>query len=292
MPDRDDTSGVYIFQGNDLVVPDSLALAPPRDGSEPDIYRALSRELLREPFWDQLPRDPSREPGTGTAYFETPIADGKETLGTYLLDHAVSLPSGWRTVPIRETLSSGARGILSGEGDIGRLFRAYHIMQWRRESAFCGGCGSPNVDAPDELARLCPACGRREYPRISPAIIVLITNEKDEALLAHNIKFMGGIYSLIAGFNEAGESLETTVAREVREEVGVEVEDIRYVASQPWPFPNSLMIGFTARYARGEIKPDGVEIEDARWFRREDLPKLPGAGSVSRYLINRWLGSR
>jgi NAD+ diphosphatase len=162
-------------------------------------------------------------------------------------------------------------------------------MQWRRESVHCGVCGSPNVDAPDELARLCPVCGRREYPRIAPAIIILITNDRDEALLAHNKKFPDCVYSLIAGFNEAGESLETTAEREVREEVGIEIDDIRYKASQPWPFPNSLMIGFTARYVRGEVRPDGLEIEDARWFRRDALPKLPGPGSVSRYLINCWL---
>jgi NAD+ diphosphatase len=176
-----------------------------------------------------------------------------------------------------------------GPGPAGRLFRACHILQWRHESAYCGSCGSPNGYAPGELARQCPVCGRQEFPRISPAIIVLIINDRGEALLAHNRKFSGRIYSLIAGFTEAGESLEATVVREVREEVAIEVRDIRYMASQPWPFPNSLMLGFTARYAGGTIKADGVEIEDARWFDRDHLPELPGHGSVSRYLINQWL---
>jgi NAD+ diphosphatase len=169
------------------------------------------------------------------------------------------------------------------------MLRAYHIVQWRRDAAFCGSCGAKNTDAPDELARLCPACGRREYPRISPAVITLIIHQDGRALLAHNKKFAEGVYSLIAGFNEAGESLEATVAREIREEVGLEVRDIRYVASQPWPFPNSLMLGFTARHASGEPCPDGVEIDDAQWFCPDRLPKLPGNGSVSRYLINSWL---
>jgi NAD+ diphosphatase len=209
-----------------------------------------------------------------------------------LLNDGLPLPEGWRAVNIRRCLPSTEEGILSGEGDVGRLFKAYHVMQWRRESVYCGTCGHANIDAPDEFARLCPACGRREYPRISPAIIVLVTNDRDEALLAHNKKFADGVYSLIAGFNEAGENLETTTKREVLEEVGIEIDDIRYRASQPWPFPNSLMIGFTARYVRGEIRPDGVEIEDARWFPRDALPKLPGPGSVSRYLINRWLAAR
>jgi NAD+ diphosphatase len=120
-------------------------------------------------------------------------------------------------------------------------------------------------------------------------VITIIINDEGKALLAHNKKFLPGVYSLIAGFNEAGESLEAAVAREIREEVHIGVQDIRYIASQPWPFPNSLMLGFSARYASGTIRPDGVEIEDAQWFRRDALPKLPGAGSVSRYLIGRWL---
>jgi NAD+ diphosphatase len=96
------------------------------------------------------------------------------------------------------------------------------------------------------------------------------------------------MYSLIAGFTEAGESLESTVAREVREEVNIEVKDIRYIVSQPWPFPHSLMLGFTARRASGELRPDGIEIEDAQWFSRDKLPLIPGHGSVSRFLIDRW----
>jgi NAD+ diphosphatase len=117
---------------------------------------------------------------------------------------------------------------------------------------------------------------------------VIIINDQNQALLAHNKQFVPGLYSLIAGFNEAGETLEATVAREIREEVGLEVRDIRYIRSQPWPFPYSLMLGFSARYAGGNVRVDGVEIEDARWFDQDRLPELPGLGSVSRYLINLW----
>jgi len=159
----------------------------------------------------------------------------------------------------------------------------------RQESRFCGSCGARNTWASDELARLCPACGRLEYPRIAPAVITFITNDEDKALLAHNSKFTPGIYSLIAGFAEPGENLETAVAREIREEVNIEVRDIRYRLSQPWPFPNSLMAGFSARYASGTIRPDGVEIEDAQWFSRDNLPMLPSHGSVSRCLIEQWM---
>ncbi|MDR2049250.1 MAG: NAD(+) diphosphatase, partial [Treponema sp.] len=173
------------------------------------------------------------------------------------------------------------------------LFRLYHILQWREESRFCGSCGAVNGDSPDEPARLCPRCGRVEYPRISPAVIILITNDKGEALLAHNRKFSENIYSLIAGFVEAGENLEDAAVREIREEVGIDVKDLRFVASQGWPFPNSLMAGFIARHAGGTIVCDGVEIVDARWFSAESVRsgsvKLPGPGSVSRFLIGKWL---
>jgi NAD+ diphosphatase len=190
---------------------------------------------------------------------------------------------------MRQALPLMVSGSVDGSGPVGRLLRAFHIAQWRRDSAFCGSCGERNADAAGELARRCPSCGRLEFPRISPAVIVIIINSRGEALLAHNKKFAPGLYSLIAGFNEAGESLESTVAREIREEVGLEVEAVRYAASQPWPFPNSLMLGFTARHASGEIRPDGVEIEDAQWFRPDKLPVLPAEGSVSRFLINRWV---
>jgi NAD+ diphosphatase len=217
-----------------------------------------------------------------------PGVDGAGPILWYDLGEA--LPSGWKTVPVRDTLPAMiADSNFSSDGAAWRLLRAYHIRRWRGESRFCGHCGGANRDAPQELARHCPVCGRLEFPRISPAIIVLIINDTGQALLAHNRKFSGRVYSLIAGFTEAGESLEATVVREVREEVGIEVRDIRYISSQPWPFPNSLMLGFTARYAGGVITPDGEEIEDAQWFDRDALPELPGQGSVSRYLINRWV---
>ncbi|MDR1126780.1 MAG: NAD(+) diphosphatase [Treponema sp.] len=168
------------------------------------------------------------------------------------------------------------------------MFRAFHIVQWRRESVFCGRCGHKNIDLEQEVARICPNCGRVEFPRICPAIIVLITDDEDRILLAHNKKFKPEVFSLIAGFNEAGETLEETVAREVMEETSIRVKDIRYATSQMWPFPNSLMIGWIASYAGGIIHPDGVEIEEARWFNREQLPKLPAKGSVARKLIDQW----
>jgi NAD+ diphosphatase len=265
---------VYVFQGNSLVVP--------RDSSERVILGGLDRDKPGEAFGD-IP------------YFEIPPTGGGGPIGSFFLEPGLSLPPRWQAVPLRSVVSLMADvqgGPIDGGGEAGRMLRAYHILQWRRDSAFCGSCGSPNGDSPVELARLCPACGRLEYPRISPAIIVLIINSDGRALLAHNKNFAHNVYSLIAGFTEAGENLEATVAREVREEVGLEVKNTRYEASQPWPFPNSLMIGFTTRYSGGTIRPDGEEILDARWFSPDALPDIPGKGSVSRYLIDRWLAGR
>jgi NAD+ diphosphatase len=169
------------------------------------------------------------------------------------------------------------------------MLRAYHGAQWKGQTRFCGKCGSPNGDAPDEFARLCPACGKREYPRLSPAVIVLVTDEADRILLAHNQKFKNRMYSLLAGFVEMGESLESAIYREIQEEVGILVREPRYVASQPWPFPDSLMIGFRAKAAGGPLYPDGKEILDAQWFSRDALPEIPGQGSLSRFLIDQWL---
>jgi NAD+ diphosphatase len=265
---------VYIFQGSNLVVPDSLPDSRSTEEIPPEKAEAAFGGARN-----------------GADYYEVPAADGGRPVPGLLLPPQASLPPGWRAFSLRQALAflPSTDGPPCGGGEAEKLFRVYHIMQWRRESAFCGSCGTPNGEAAEVPARLCPACGRLEFPRISPAIIVLVVNDRDEVLLAHNKKFIPRVYSLIAGFSEPGENLETTAAREIREEVSVEVRDIRYAASQPWPFPNSLMIGFTARYEGGTIKPDGVEIEDARWFSREDLPELPGPGSVSRCLIDRWI---
>jgi NAD+ diphosphatase len=262
---------VYIFSDGEIVAPEDL------DGKPGLVLEGVERRELPPEFG-------------GAPYTEIPGIDETGGIGYLTLEKDLPLPPHWKRIPIRQSLPR----MIAGEkpGPVNRLLRAYHIMQWRRNSAYCGSCGSLNTDAPKEIARLCPVCGRTEFPRISPAIIVLIINDREEALLAHNRNFAGNIYSLIAGFTEAGESLESTVEREVREEVGIEVKDIRYMASQPWPFPNSLMLGFTARHKSGVLKPDGVEIEDARWCDRDSLPELPGNGSVARYLINQWLAGK
>ena len=152
--------------------------------------------------------------------------------------------------------------------------RAVQIVDWDRTHQFCGRCGTPLGTKSAERAKECPQCGLLHFPRLAPAIIVLVERDK-ELLLARSRHFMPGMYSVLAGFVEPGESLEEAVVREVREEVGIEVKDIQYFGSQPWPFPHSLMIGFTATYAGGEITIDDTEIEDAGWFSVDSLPRIP-----------------
>jgi NAD+ diphosphatase len=164
--------------------------------------------------------------------------------------------------------------------------RAFQVADWARTHRFCGACGAPMARAPGERAMKC-ACGHVAYPRISPAMMVLV-KRGPAILLARNVAVpAGGRMSALAGFLEPGESIEDAVHREVREEVGLEVKDLRYFASQSWPYPHSLMIAFTAEYAGGELRCDPAEIAEARWFGPGDaLPELSPKQSVSRALID------
>ena len=163
--------------------------------------------------------------------------------------------------------------------------RAFQVVEWDRTHRYCGRCGQPTRDKPGERAKQCLACGYVAYPRISPAMMVLVTRDR-ELLLARANRFPGAMYSALAGFVEAGESIEESIHREVREEVGIEVRDLAYFASQSWSFPHSLMIAYTARYAGGELHPDPSEIADARWFPVDALPQLPTPVSIARRLID------
>jgi NAD+ diphosphatase len=178
----------------------------------------------------------------------------------------------------------GLYGVLD-EASFALAGRAFQLLGWDRDHRFCGRCGARTVLREAEHARGCTACGALYFPRLNPAVIVRV-ERGDQVLLARSPHFRPGMYSVIAGFVEPGESLEQAVAREVREEVGVEVTDIRYFGSQPWPFPNSLMIGFTAQHASGDIRIDPAEIEDAGWFGAESMPSGPGPLSIARWLLD------
>lgn len=168
--------------------------------------------------------------------------------------------------------------------------RALQIVDWDRTHRFCGRCGTATVPRDAERSRECPACGLAAYPRIAPAVMALVKRDPDELLLARSHRFPPGMYSALAGFVEPGETLEQCLEREVLEEVGVRIANPRYFASQPWPFPHSLMIAFVADWAGGEIRVDPLEIETAQWFTITGLPQLPQPISVARRLIDAVVG--
>lgn len=166
--------------------------------------------------------------------------------------------------------------------------RAFQVISWDINHRYCGRCGSPAEERPDERAKVCPKCGLVSYPRISPAVIVAVTNQ-NKILLAKSSRFKSNMYSVLAGFVEAGETFEDCIRREIKEEANIEVGNIRYFGSQPWPFPDSLMVGFTAEYVSGEMKADGDEILDVKWFTPEEIPAIPGKWSIARRLIDSFI---
>ena len=171
------------------------------------------------------------------------------------------------------------------------IARSIQIINWSKDHKYCGSCGNKMNRHLLERAMECSICkGQLVYPRISPCVIALIYRES-EFLLAHNKNFPAGFYSTLAGFIEPGESVENALKREVDEEVGIKIKNLEYFASQAWPFPSQLMIGFYAEYESGELKPDGVEIDDAQWFCAENMPaNVPPANiSISGRLIENFL---
>lgn len=171
----------------------------------------------------------------------------------------------------------------------GILNRSAQLNSWFRNHRFCSRCGTPVSSHDPDLSARCAACGYHQYPRISPCIIVLVARQGpkgEQCLLAHAAHFDSERYSTLAGFIEAGETAEHAVAREVREEVGIEIKNIRYWKSQPWPFPHSLMLGFFADYDSGALVPDGKEILRAQWFDPDGLPQIPPKLSIARELID------
>jgi len=187
--------------------------------------------------------------------------------------------------PVRSLFSIAGPEIFALAG------RATQLMDWKKNHRFCGHCATPTVMKTSEFGMECPACRLVVYPRISPAVMVLVRRGPDELLLARSPHFKPGVFSALAGFVEAGETLEECARREVMEEVGVKISRLEYFQSQSWPFPNSLMVAFFADYESGEITPDPSEIEAAAWFNRNDLPRLPDSVSIARRLIEAALNS-
>jgi NAD+ diphosphatase len=206
------------------------------------------------------------------------LLDGKNCFSAQLADDFIPKP-GLKLLSLRELYFLGDESLFS----LAR--RAFLIVEWDKNHQYCGRCGTATQDLPKERAKLCPDCALVSYPRIAPAVIVAVI-KGNTILLAHGKRFKNRVYSVLAGFVESGESLEECINREVYEEAGIRVKKIKYFNSQSWPFPNSLMIAFTACYASGKIKVDQEEIEHAAWFKADELPELPPPISIARRLID------
>ena len=216
-----------------------------------------------------------------------PLASARHYLG--LLDDAdcwaftlSAVPTGSRAVPLRAAMMQFPEPLMSLAG------RAAQVLEWDRAHRFCGVCATPTELHAQDRARTCPACGHVAYPRISPAMMALVWREngrEKELLLARSPHYAPGMFSALAGFVEPGESLEQCVVREVAEEVGVQVKNLRYFGSQSWPFPHSLMVAYTAEWVSGEIVPQEAEIEAAGWFSIDALPGIPPRFSIAGHLI-------
>jgi len=245
----------FAFKGAKLVI--KRAEGGPRIPSLPEVL-ALSAE---PPWWH---------------YFGTWNGGG---CCAVCLPDEVALGEGFEARGLREMFGQMEEELVWVAG------RAGQLVHWHRNHRFCGRCGSLTEDHRSERAKICPACGLLNHPRVSPAIIVAVVRDR-QLLLAHAHRFPAKFYSVLAGFAEPGESLEQCVQREVFEEVGLQVKNLRYFGSQPWPFPDSLMVAFTADYAGGEIRIDPAEISDAGWFAANGLPEVPPPISIARRLID------
>lgn len=206
------------------------------------------------------------------------FAEASSEIEALAIKNIEDLPEGYRREPIRGYFA------VREVGDIGQCSRAKALMEWRQLTKFCSRCGAPLKDHGTQTARVCPECGNMIFPRIEPCIIVLVYRD-GKILLAKHVQRNQDIYACIAGFVEAGETVENAVEREIYEETRLRVKNVRYFGSQSWPFPAQLMLAFTADYAGGDIQLQADEIADARWFDPNDCPASPQPGSIAYRLI-------
>lgn len=259
----------FVFSGDRLLV----EIGPPSSAPSDDL-RVASR-----PQWARLPFGAT--PGLDAESLRTLYLGRLGETHCYAAEVAADAPpppgASWENLRTLFSVLDDALFDIAG--------RALQIVDWDRTHQYCGRCGTPTLAKADERVRVCPSCRLSAYPRVAPAIMALICRGR-EVLLGRGPHFPRGMYSALAGFAGPGESLEQCLMREVAEEVNVSVGNIRYFASQPWPFPHSLMIAFTCDWTGGEIRPDPAEIEDAAWFDVFHLPKLPSKISIARALID------
>lgn len=271
-----------------LLTPDSFSplLAAPADAADPLFFLFRGDELLVREGDLALP-GAMPEALSALASPSQPIGLLQQRYCQVAwLERSAAPPEGHAFRKLRSLFGAIDDGLLAVAG------RGVQIAEWARTHRYCGNCATPTEQVPGERCARCPACGHSAYPRISPAMMVLV-KKGDAILLARHKHSPAPFFTALAGFLEAGESVEEAIHREVFEEVGLRVRDLRYHASQPWPFPHSLMIAFTAEYDGGEIRLDENEIAEARWFGPgEEIPRIPQNISIASHLINAHLPRR
>ena len=258
----------FVFRGDQLLV--EMGPPDPRPSDDP---RVRSR-----PSWAKLPLQKNHN-WLGVDPLRTLYLGRLQDVDCYAAEVAGEPPAGYAWQGLRTLFSvlEDAQFALAG--------RALQLVDWDRSHQFCGRCGARTEAKREERVRVCPACKLSAYPRVAPAVMALVRRGR-ELLLARGPHFPAGMHSALAGFVEPGESLEQCLAREVAEEVGVQISNTRYFASQSWPFPHSMMIAFVCEWSSGEIRPQAGEIEEANWFDVLQLPKLPSKISIARRLID------
>lgn len=208
------------------------------------------------------------------------FSEAATQLSVLALQSRTDIPEGYQLEPIRQHFA------MEDEAEVARIARAKALAAWRSLTRYCGRCGSKLDEHPQLTARVCPHCGNLIFPRIEPCIITVVSRADGKILLARHVQRNQQMYACIAGFMEAGETAEQAVAREVFEETGLRIRNIRYYGSQSWPFPAQLMLGFTAELEGGELHLQADELAEARWFDRDDCPASPPPGSIAYRLIH------
>ena len=266
-----------IFRGNDILIR--------TDGQLP-----WEDRLADDGLFSRLLACPSDGQGTSGDGHPRSFTERDYGYAALMLDEGTELPDGFASIPLREffwqtkTEEEQKKGLPSRLGSLAA--RAHGFLSLLSIYRFCPRCGSRLAFDTKETAMRCSnsACGRLDFPHIEPAVIVLVSRGA-EILLVKNRNFRHNFYGCVSGFVEMGESIEAAAAREVQEETGIEIQNIRYAGSQAWPFPDQLMLAFTADYKAGEIVKQEEELLDAGWFRRDNLPPIPNPGSVAYNLI-------
>ena len=211
----------------------------------------------------------------------TPMEDGT-LVKTVRVDNPITSLEGYEMCPLRQSYYKLSRELYLKAG------KCHEILYWDQNTKFCGVCGAP-MKMETDISKRCTGCGKEIWPQLATAVIVLIHKGEDEVLLVRAKNFRSKHYGLVAGFVETGETLEEAVCREVSEEVGLKIKNVRYFGSQPWPYPCGLMVGFNADYVSGEIKIQEEELLKGAWFRKDNLPEIPEKLSIARMLIDNWL---